>query len=99
MDKQVIEDIKKHEQEVNSWWSRDVNVSITSLEDEQLFATILGQMIVDCFSDSRAEELFKSKDKVKTFVFGAALSRPILCAYMYAKENKTMENAKDVKIG
>lgn len=79
----------KTEQELlNEWLNKKIDVEIKTEDDEQIFSLVLAQMLIDCYNEPQFQKWLNSdnvQDKMKA---GVSLARPILCAYMFAKENQ-----------
>lgn len=85
---------------VEEWLNKKVDVEIKTFEDEQLFTVILSQMLIDCYSDNNFKKWLNSDDRKDKLKAGMSLARPILVAYMYAKDNqKELRELKDEQSG
>lgn len=86
---------------LNEWLNKEIDVEIKNIDDEQLFTLVLAQMLVDCYNEPQFKKWLNSDtldDKMKA---GVSIARPILCAYMFAKENQAemRETKKDEQSG
>lgn len=75
------------EEILNEWLNKEVNVEIKSIDDEQLFTLVLGQMLIDCFNEPQFKQWLNSDNVGDKMKAGMSLARPVLSAYMYAKAN------------
>ena len=79
----------KTEQELlNEGLNKKIDVEIKTTDDEQIFALVLAQMLIDCHNEPQFKAWLDSdklEDKMKA---GLSMARPILCSFMFAKENQ-----------